>query len=377
MAFEPVIIVNGISQLAASTVSLLLALKLRKEKGCLLQKPFYLLSIALFVIALLNTLWFFGIIDISAVDNLLVGPFFHLTLLAVWFYIGLFISGHHHTYYLIPLFIMSVNVLLIMNNLAFFCDIITGLVLIGVFFYVGFIDHHFIKKISYLGMAYGLSIPAMSAISHFTGTQYLHSFWFIPNAILLYILFIKMRQGHFCMMPYKPAKHHIPVVVEVFKFGFFVIALSVFLMLGTLGVHELGHSITAQVFGCSHQTSFGIGHAVTHVVCESSAGSILIILGGFILTLVVSLLMYFMGNDFAKRMSFLMLAFSILISVDDFTVLRIPYSVIIAGVFTAALLIGYGIMLIVKNYELEYERYEASLCTSAACGKESYLNPKK
>jgi hypothetical protein len=225
-------------------------------------------------------------------------------------------------------------------------------------------------------MAYGLSIPAVSALSHFTGVQYFHSFWFIPNAILLYLLFIKMRQGHFCMIPYEPAKHHIPVVVEVFKFSFFVIALSVFLMLGTLGVHELGHSITAKAFGCSHETSFGIGHAVTHVMCESSAGSILIILGGFILTLVVSLLMYFMGNDFAKRLSFLLLAFSMLISIDDFTVLNMPYSVIVIIVFISALLIGYGISLIVRNYELEYARYEASVCTPAACGKESYLKSK-
>jgi hypothetical protein len=375
MSFEPIIALNGASQVAASVTSLLLALKLRKEKSCLLQKPFFLLSVALFAIAVLNILWFFGVISISELDNLLVGPFFHLAFLAVWFYICLFISGHEHIYYLIPIFIMSVNALLILNNLAVFCDIVTGLVLIGVFFYVGFIDHHFIKKVSYLGMIYGTSIIAVSLLGYFTGTQYLHSLWFLPNMILAFLLFLKLQRGHVCVTA-EPEKHHIPLAVEVCKFSFFVIALSVFLMLGTLGVHELGHSISAKALGCSHETSFGIGYAVTHVTCNSAFGSTIITLGGFVLTLIISMLMYFMGNDFAKRMSFLLIAFSILIAIDDFTALHMPYSVVVVAVLISALLIGFGISLVVKNYELEYQRYEASVCSANACVKESYLKQK-
>jgi hypothetical protein len=369
MAFEPIIIINGLSQLSAAAASLLLARKLRSEKSCLLLKPFYLLSLALFCIAFLNILWFSGFIDISALDNLLIGPFFHLAMLAIWFYLGILISGHDHMYYLIPVFIMSINALLLLSNLAVFCDLITGLVLIGVFFYVGLIDHHLIKKVSYLGMLYGFLLLAVSITSHFMGLQYLHSFWFIPNIVLTYLIIRMRKAGHICASTPLPEKHHIPVVVEVFKFGFFVIGLSIFLMLGILGVHELGHSLAAKIFSCSHATDFGIGYAVTHVVCESSAGSTIIILGGLILTLFISLLMHFLGNDFARRLSYLLISFSMLTAIDDFAALDMPKSIVITMVFVSMLLIGYGLSLVVKNYELEYQKYEASVCATPHCEK--------
>jgi hypothetical protein len=371
MSFEPVVFVNGVSQAAVAVISLLLALKLRKGKNCILQKPFYLLAMALTVMALLNITWARGLIHISALDNLLVLPFFHLAILAVWFYIGLFISGHEHIYYLIPLFIMSINGFLLVSNLAVLSDVITGLVLLGIFFYIGFIDHHFIKKVSYTGMVYGATIVGAALLAQFTGIQHIESFWFVPNAVLFYMLFIMLMEGHVCASALKPAKHHLPITMEIFKLGFFVIGLSIFLMLGTLGVHELGHSLGAKVMSCAYTTSFGVGHAVTHVACESGSGLLFITLSGLIMTLLISLLMYFMGHDFAKRLALMILGFSLLISVDDFTSIGLPKSIFVALVFVSAILLGYGLMLIVKNYEKEYATYEAGVCasaTSASCG---------
>jgi hypothetical protein len=179
------------------------------------------------------------------------------------------------------------------------------------------------------------------------------------------------REGHVCAPKFTPVKHHIPVIVEVFKFGIFIVGLGVFLMLGTLGVHELGHSLAAKSFNCAHSTEFGIGQAVTHVECKSNAGETFIILGGFILTLIISLLMYFLGNDFARRMSYLLIAFSLLAAIDDFAVMHMPKSLLMTSVFVSTLLIGYGIVLIVRNYEHEYENYEASVCAAAACEKKA------
>jgi hypothetical protein len=338
----------------------------------MLHKPFYLLSLTLFTIALLNLLWFTGNIRVSELDNLLIGPFFNLALLAIWFYIGLFISVHNHVYYLIPIFIMSINALLLFKNIPVLCDVITGLVLIGVFFYTGFINHHLMKKVSLLGMVYGASIIAVSAAAHLTGMTYLRSFWFIPNIFLCVLLLFMLRKGLMCADTCVSERQHIPVAVEIFKFGLFIAGLSLFLMLGTLGVHELGHSLAANMVGCSHETTFGIGTAMTRVTCDSDVASTFITLNGFILTLIISLLMYFLGNNFARRMSFLLLAFSMLVAIDDFSVLSMPHSILVILGLISTLLIIYGITLIVKNYLLEYETYETSVCSSAVCGKGTY-----
>jgi hypothetical protein len=367
MSLEPVVFVNGLSQVGVSVIALLLALKLRKKQNsCMLEKPFYLLSLALLVIALLNILWSFGLMKVAEADNLFVMPFFHLTVLAVWFYIGVFISGHKNIYYIIPLFIMSVNAFLLVKSFNVLADIITGLAMVGVFFYTSFVDRHMMRKVSYAGMAYGFSIICMAALAYFTKVPYINSFWFITSSVLFYILFCMFGEDDICTAAHQPVKHHIPIVVEVLKLGFFVAALSAFLMLGTLGVHELGHSLAAKGFGCFHETSFGIGFAVTHVMCESGGGTTLITLAGFIMTVLVSALIYFMGNDFAKRMSLLMFAFSMIIATDDFTALGIPNSLFVVIVFVSALLIGYGLVLIVRNYEKEYAEYEAGVATACA-----------
>ncbi|MBW2964497.1 hypothetical protein KY363_03480 [Candidatus Woesearchaeota archaeon] len=374
MAFEPILLVNCIVQLASALAALLVARGLGKGKSCALQKPFYLMSLALGIMSMLNLLWFSGVLSISILDNLLIGPFFHLIMLAVWFYVGLMMSGHDHFYYLIPLFIMSINVLLLLSNLALVTDIIVGLVLVGIFFYVGFVDHHLLKKLSYIGMVYGASISAVSVVRYLFGIGYLTSYWFIPDAVLLYLLFRLRKSGYLCASNHADVPHHIPVVVEVFKFGFFVIALSFFMMLGTLGMHELGHSLAAGFLGCEHSTSFGISFAITHVSCSSDAGATAITLGGFVLTLLVSLMMFFIGNDFTRKMSYMLIAFSLLTAMDDFSVLGLPYSLMVIAVFIAALLAGYGLILIVKDYEAEYERYESKVCSPLGCGRQMYLN---
>jgi hypothetical protein len=255
---------------------------------------------------------------------------------------------------------MSINAFLLFNNLAVVSDVITGLVLMGVFFHLGFVDNDIIKKMSFAGMAYGLLLAVTSVISYAAGIAHTNSFWFIPNIAVLYLLYLFWQDSSIRASAQEITKHHIPVIAEVFKLGFFILSISIFIMLGTLGVHELGHSLAAKSFGCSHTTSFGIGQAVTHITCESASGSTFITLAGFLLTVIISLLIYFMGNDFAKRIAHMMFGFSMLIALDDFTVLSTPYSAVTALIVVSSIFIGYGIVRIVKNYELEYSDYEAS-----------------
>ena len=213
---------------------------------------------------------------------------------------------------------------------------------------------------SYAGMLYGFLIGGVSVFSYLKSDNHISAPWFLADILLLPVLFFMWRK-HVASPRGTFRLHHIPAVVEVFRFGLFIIFLSIFLMLGTLGVHELGHSLLANAFGCTHETKFGIGFAVTHVMCDEDGGSSFIALGGFILTVLVAAVMFIAGNDFARRISFLLLAFSMLISIDDFTGMGMPYSLVVIIVFASMMLIGYGIVLVVKEYELEYEAEEAAV----------------
>ncbi|HII71549.1 TPA: hypothetical protein HA265_02230, partial [Candidatus Woesearchaeota archaeon] len=268
VVYESALVMNGLSQFAASFTSLLLALKLQKERTCGLYHPFFLLSASFFGLAVLNMLWFIGAISLSPWDHMIVGPLFNIVFLAILFYTVLFISGHRHLYLLLPLFLIGISTFLVFSGLAGISDIITGVALVGMFFYIGFIDHHLLKMLSLVGMVYGFLLVCVSVSTYLLGIPYLFSWWFIPTLAVFYLLFMMHQKGHVCSAPEEHG--HVPVIVEVMKFGVFVIALSIFLILGTLGVHELGHSLAANAFGCEHKTSFGVGFAVTSVSCDSA-----------------------------------------------------------------------------------------------------------
>lgn len=365
MVFIPVVALNGLSQLAAAAVSVIVAVRLKEGRKSALQRPLLFLSAAFAAIALINILWSLKVISISAWDDMFVGPVFNLVFMGVWFYAGISISGHRNVYYLIPLFVMSGNTLLIFNDLAVVCDLIVGLMLVGVFFHLGFVDRHLVRRISYAGMAYGLLIPAVSAFSYFSGAAYVGSPWFLPNILAAYMVFLIGRGQNVSVSAGHPVHHRSSVVLEVFRLGFYVLCLSVFIMLGTLGVHEMGHSLAARSFGCSHQTQFGIGHAVTHVECESAAGSTFIVLGGFALTVLISVMMYIVGNGFARRIALMIFGFSMIMAVDDFTVLGLQHSAIVALVFIASIVLGVGLVKLVKDYEVEYDIQGSAALTAA------------
>ena len=133
MSFETLLLVNGISRFVVAIASLFVGFLLSREKESRIPTPLYILSAVLFVSALLDLFWYFGLIGFSEADLAFVSPGFNIAMMAVWFYIGILISEHRNIYYFIPLFIMSINALLLFSDLAVVCDIISGLVLIGVF----------------------------------------------------------------------------------------------------------------------------------------------------------------------------------------------------------------------------------------------------
>jgi len=362
------LILNGLSGLAVAAMSLMLALKLKKEKGCVIRGQFYFLTFTFLLLSLLNILWFFSRVDISEWDRMFIAPLFNLVFVAVWFYTGLAVSGHRRIYYIVPLFMMSINVALILNGLSIFSDILSGFMIAGIFFYIGVLHKHVARSVGWTGIAYGLLVSSASISAYFLGTGYMHLFMVVPNIALFSLLLMIFRRGHTCALSGGCERSHTPMIVEVMKFGFFIVVFTIFLMLGTLGTHELGHSLAAKTFGCTHETVFGIGRAVTHVSCDDGDGRTVITLGGLILTVFVSLSLFLAGNDFARKMSLLLLALSVLVSIDDFSALGLPDSMIVSAVFVSMFLISYGLFLIVNQYGLEYDTYEASI-DRPGCGR--------
>ncbi len=351
---QPIIFINGLSQFCAALIALLLALKIHdKEKQ--LRNPFYILAGIFTGIAVLNFLWSFNLIPMSLWDHLIVGPVFNIAFLGVWSFVSLRLSGHRHLYFLIPAFMVG-GVILISVGLAPLSDVLAGAALVCSFFFAGFINNHLLRWFSFTGIIYGLVLLMTGIATHLTKTAYLNSLWFIPTVAAGILLYSIYKKGH--LLRFHDCGHKdLPAIFEVLKFGMFINALFLFLAIGTLGVHEFGHSIAASLFSCAHSTSFGSGFAVTSISCPGNEGVIFIALAGFLLTAIFSALIYVTGSEYARKIGIVTGALSLFISIDDFKSIGMPESGMFLVVFISSALIVFGIASIIRSYEKEYSNH--------------------
>lgn len=357
---ESMLLLNAVSDLGVATLSFIIWHKLSKDSHKQLSRAFGVLGIIFLLLCCLNAFWSSGFIEQTEWDTLFVLPILNLAMLSVWFYVCLSVSKHNNIHYLIAFIIMGSNALLLSKNQALVSDALVAFTLLSLFFHVGIVSKSFARRISLVGIAYSVIFIAAALVSSLPGYGYVAAPWFIPNVILVLLLYNIYRRSDELHMHEQVRMKKDNFILEIVRLGLYVCGLSILLMLGILGVHELGHSLSAEFFGCSHETTYDFGNAKTHVQCEDSSASTILLLSGLVLTLLLSALMYIVGNDFARRVSSLMFAFSLIAASEDLSSLGVPDSSFIILILISSFLVIYGIVLIVRGYEQEYAHLEMS-----------------
>jgi hypothetical protein len=240
---------------------------------------------------------------------------------------------------------------------------VSYLLIMIVFLELVFFSNLYLKKAGFAGLFYTIiSIIFLILIS--LDFQLLNLLWFVPNILMFFVLYlIYLDVKNLGILEKKKVLKKKKIVflnlVNVFaKFFIFIISITGFILLSTLALHEFGHAMVAQYYGCEHTKAVIydiIDYPHTEIRCSSYYNDTLLTLGGLLATLTIGLIFLLAGGAFTTRLSYLIFGFSLLISYGDLTDLGISKNIIATIIFLSLIII---IIAIVKLSSFHLKQQE-------------------
>jgi hypothetical protein len=207
------------------------------------------------------------------------------------------------------------------------------------------------SEVCYLGVFYALASLIFQALLFF-GVGRDSVFVLASNIVfLIFTLFlITKAKEHPPEAREASLRRREPYVFIFLKYFVFIIVLSNFILMGTVGLHEAGHIIVSKFYDCGYRrVIYAESSAYTEVLCSELSGNSLVILGAVFLPLLVAFLLFFIGGKFMKEISFLIGGFDFIISYKDFTDLGFSENVAVAGVALGMVFLIIGVVSLAKS----------------------------
>jgi hypothetical protein len=144
--------------------------------------------------------------------------------------------------------------------------------------------------------------------------------------------------------------------ILIIKFLLFMVSVSIFVALGTMTIHEMGHVIVSRVYGCTtSQIIFNFGELpYTEVGCIENTNMTFILLAGLISTSIISIVMFFSGRYITRYISGIIFSIGLLASTIDLYFLNQNIIIITIINIIAYLLLVLSIIKISMLYFKEY-----------------------
>jgi len=101
------------------------------------------------------------------------------------------------------------------------------------------------------------------------------------------------------------------------KFVIFIILVSTFITLGTVTLHEFGHSIAARAYSCSSNGIILGMNPYLDVTCPHTANSFVLTISGLLITTLFSVLLFFVSKRIVRYFSVLIFSIGLITSAID------------------------------------------------------------
>jgi hypothetical protein len=362
---------NGLSYLAVALIAFYICFSFSKKSGTIYKVGnvlgvngiFYLLF------AFLNFLWVFNFLKPTKEDFILMN--FALTVVSsiLILYVIYKITDNRNLVYLFVLFLTAIFAInFSLNSFFLFSMAISYLLIIIIFLDLIFFSNLYLKKAGFAGLSYAI-ISIFFLILVVLNFKSFDLPWFIPNILMffvLYLIFLDIKNlGVIEKKALKKKKIVILNFINVFvKFFIFIISISAFILLSTVALHEFGHAMVAQYYGCEHTRAviYDIILAPhTEIWCSYYYNNIILTLGGILATFVIALIFLLTGGNFTTRLSYLIFGFSLLISYGDLTDLGIPKSIIATIIFLSLIIIIIAIVKLSSFYLRQQEIFKEGI----------------
>jgi hypothetical protein len=362
MAFSIIYLLNGASHLAVALIAFYIYFSFwkKKEKTGMIGNLIGANGIFYLAFGFLNFLWIFEFLEPSREDFILMVTALTVISAVLLLYVVYKITNNKNLLYLLILFITSVFAINFSLN-AFFLStmVISYLLIIIVFLDLFFFSNYYLKRAGFLGLFYTI-ISILLLVLIFFGLEPARLFWFIPNTLIFFVLlfiYLDVKQlGIIKIERYKYKKKRFTFLsfTEIFvKFIVFIISISIFILISSVAIHELGHALIAQYYGCEHSKAVIydiIKPPHTEIRCNEYYNNVILTLGGIMFTFVIAFIFLLTGGVFTTTLSYLIFGFALLISYGDLSDLGISKNIIVTIMFLSLVIIIFAIIRISVYY---------------------------
>ncbi len=151
-------------------------------------------------------------------------------------------------------------------------------------------------------------------------------------------------------------------IMSFLKYFIFIVVIVNFVFIGTVTVHEAGHFITSKAYGCQFvKIVYEQDFPHTETLCNESFNAFTkVILGGILLPILISILLYFTGGTFIKEISLLIFGFNLILSYQDIIDLGFSKNIslffFVLGIISS--LVSIGLLAKSKTNEEEFIQLE-------------------
>jgi hypothetical protein len=141
------------------------------------------------------------------------------------------------------------------------------------------------------------------------------------------------------------------LLIIVVKLIFFISAISIFITVGTVGIHELGHSIIAAAYKCTPSTMYSLGQMpFTDIQCVEKINLNFIKLEGLISTTIISIIFFFTLKGKVRYLSLTIFSLGLIVANLDLVSLSIWKVWTIIFTFLAFCLFSLSIIMVSLLY---------------------------
>ncbi|MBW6442808.1 M50 family metallopeptidase [Patescibacteria group bacterium] len=154
-------------------------------------------------------------------------------------------------------------------------------------------------------------------------------------------------------------KNHSPEswTSHFFKIFIFVVLISGFIFISTVGLHEFGHVLSAKYYNCEYKTILfeEDSYPYTEIFCPNSEFKKFIIWAGPLLPSLLAISLFIIGGKFIREIALMMLGFNLLTTYKDLLDLGFSPYLRIGTIVLGLILIAIGLIF------LNHERFKLSL----------------
>ncbi len=207
------------------------------------------------------------------------------------------------------------------------------------------------RTVSYIGVAYASLIILFTFFVFFgVGDPYLLAF---PGMILfgVFAYYFMRDVGQFSIHTTQKKETTDSQLSLFVRYFVYLIVMLNLVFFTTIGVHELGHVLSARYHGCdSRAVVYEEGsYPYSEIFCDTLDSQTNIALAGPILPLVAALILLLIGGSLIRPVAVLIMGFNLLASYQDLLELGLSPNLVIAATFIGCVLLIVGVYMLIRS----------------------------